>query len=261
MSACGSAYVKDSLDDQIRLYTLCLTQGQVNGEQLAGAFLNRGVAYFRKGEVDRALADFGKSIQYDPYYGHAYLNRALIYLGRGEMELAEADLTASLRRRVSEPRDRAYAYRGLIRMSRGNCAGALDDFNQSLKWNRKLAWSHGAKAWILSTCADGQQRNGAEALKIAQTALALQDHWKFHDALAAAYSELGRFEDSVRELNLAQAMIRTTSPVLRGARACPHGWRYTKWVSLSNQWMTRSLPSGFPSSRLRAQNCDSFIDH
>ena len=78
MSACSSAYVKDSLDEQIELYTICLTHGQMSAQHLAGAFINRGVAYLRKGDTDRALEDFNKSIHYDPKFGLAYLNRALI---------------------------------------------------------------------------------------------------------------------------------------------------------------------------------------
>jgi tetratricopeptide (TPR) repeat protein len=207
MSACSSAYVKESPDEQIALYTLCLTKGDMTSKDLAGAFINRGVAYLRKADADRALADFSKSIHYDPKFGLAYLNRALIYLNRGELQLAEADLTATIERYPARVRARAYSYRGVIRMSRGSCADASRDFDDALKINRKLAWDYGAKAWLLSTCADEQWRNGAEALRLAQKALSLQDHWKFHDVLAAAYAELGRYEDGVRELKLALEKI------------------------------------------------------
>jgi hypothetical protein len=67
-----------------------------------------------------------------------------------------------------------------------------------------LPLANAARAWLLATCTDAQQRNGAEALKAAQLAISLQDHWKFHDALAAAYAELGRFEDAVSEVKVAQ---------------------------------------------------------
>ena len=93
-------------------------------------------------------------------------------------------------------------------MLRGSCGDAVRDFDVALKMNRKLAWAYGAKAWLLSTCADEQWRNGPAALQLAQKSLSLQDHWKFHDVLAAAYAELGRYEDSVRELKLAQEKIR-----------------------------------------------------
>jgi tetratricopeptide (TPR) repeat protein len=86
-------------------------------------------------------------------------------------------------------------------------AQALPDFDMALKMNRKLAWAYSAKAWLLATCPEDSLRDGAEALKFAQKALSLQDHWKAHDALAAAYAELGRFEDSLRELKVAQEQL------------------------------------------------------
>ena len=149
MSACGSAFTKESLDDQIRLYTLCLKKGQTSPKTVAGAFLNRGIAYQRKGELDRALADFNKSIQYDPVYGLAYLNRAFLHLRQGELDLAEADYTESLRRPLYRPKDQAYSYRGLIRMSRGSCGEALQDFNSALEAEPAVglgAWRKGLGA-------------------------------------------------------------------------------------------------------------------
>ncbi len=212
MSACGSAYAKDSLDDQIRLYTLCLTQGGVGRQNLAGAFAGRGVAYYRKGDVDQAMRDFDNSIRLDPDYGLTYFIRGKANLYRGQLDLAEADMSASIKRPMIRPKDDLYAYRGLLRMARGNCAVALEDFDDAIKRNRKLAWAYGAKAWVLSTCGGTLENSGEEAIKLAQSALSLQDHWKFHDALAAAYAEAGRFADSVRELQLAQAQIDAAKP-------------------------------------------------
>src|SRR5262249_11088135 len=98
---------------------------------------------------------------------------------------------------------RAYVFRGVIRMSR-SCSEALNDFDAALRKDRKLAWGYAAKAWVRATCQDEKWRNGAEALQLAQTALSLEDHWKLHDVLAAAYAESGRYDDSVRELKLAE---------------------------------------------------------
>jgi Flp pilus assembly protein TadD len=208
ISACTSASVKESLEDQIRLYTICLTKGGMDAKQLAWAFNNRGVAYYRSGDMDRALADLSKSIHYDPEWGLPLMVRGLIYLHHGQLDLAELDFTSSLQRTLNRPRDVVLANRGLIRMSRGNCVGALEDFTEAQKRNGKTPWTYAAKAWVMSTCADGQ-RNGADALQAAQKALSMHDNWKFHDALAAAYAELGQFQDAARELKVAQASIGT----------------------------------------------------
>jgi tetratricopeptide (TPR) repeat protein len=206
-SACSSGYVKKSPDEQIALYTICLTHGQVSRDHIAWAFHNRGVAYWQKGDTVHALADLNSSLEYDPKFGLAYFNRAFIEMNGGDFDAAEADFSATIKRDPVRVRARAYAYRGLIRMYRRSCAEASPDFEMALKMDRKLAWAYSAKAWLLATCVDGGQRNGVEAVKLAQRALALEDHWRVHDVLAAAYAELGRFDDSVRELKLARERL------------------------------------------------------
>jgi tetratricopeptide (TPR) repeat protein len=217
LSACGSAYVKSSPDEKIHLYTICLTHGGLSRTDLAAALHNRAVAYREKGDVEAALADFTKSLQYDSKFGLAFYNRALIYMERGDFAAAEEDLSATVTRDPSRVRGQAFAYRGLLRGFRGACTAAAGDFDMAIKFNRKLAWGYTAKAWILATCADERQRDGREALKTAQKALTIQDHWRVHDALAAAYAELGQFDDSVRELRLAESGLDSRSDAYRAS--------------------------------------------
>jgi tetratricopeptide (TPR) repeat protein len=155
-SACSSGYVKDSLDDQIRLYTLCLTGGSLSRGEISWAFGSRGGAYLQKGEFDRALSDFTRAIEFDPKYALAYYNRAIVYLYRGELDAAEADLTDAIARPPARVRAEAYTRRGVIRMYEGRCAQALPDFDRALKMNRmrelklaqeKLAADEQAAQW------------------------------------------------------------------------------------------------------------------
>ena len=206
-AACSSGYVKDSLDDQIRLYTLCLKSRDLRPGERAWAYGNRGVAYLQKGEDDLAMEDFGKAIHFDPKFALSYFNRSLIHWSRGDLQAAEADITDAIARPPSRIRAKAYERRGIIRMYEGRCAPALADFDAALKMSRKLAWAHAGRAWVLATCAEQPIRNGTEALKSAQRALSIQDHWKIRDSLAAAHAELGKFEDGARELKLALDML------------------------------------------------------
>ena len=45
----------------------------------AKSFNNRGVAYQKKGEYDRAIEDFDTAIKIDPDYADAFANRAETY--------------------------------------------------------------------------------------------------------------------------------------------------------------------------------------
>ena len=71
--------------------TAIIQSGQEPREKLATAFDNRGVAYRRKGEYDRALQDYEQAIRLNPSNAYAYNNRGIIYRINGEYARAIAD--------------------------------------------------------------------------------------------------------------------------------------------------------------------------
>ena len=60
------------------------------------AFNNRGVAYDRLGQMDRALADFEEALRVDPKNPFAFVNRAHIRLVQGDYNGALADYNRAL---------------------------------------------------------------------------------------------------------------------------------------------------------------------
>ena len=60
----------------------------------ADAYSNRGLAKFRDGQPDAALADYTKAIETDKDFAAAYFNRADTYLAQGKAQNALADLLA-----------------------------------------------------------------------------------------------------------------------------------------------------------------------
>ena len=59
----------------------------------ATAYYKRGVAYQFKGDVDRAIADYSKSIELRPSYARAYESRGSAYANKGVYTNAVADVT------------------------------------------------------------------------------------------------------------------------------------------------------------------------
>jgi len=67
------------------------------GERDAGAYYNRGLAYYHKGDYDRAISDCNKALEINPRYAEAYMNRGAAYYLKGNIEKACGDARQACR--------------------------------------------------------------------------------------------------------------------------------------------------------------------
>ena len=66
------------------------------------AYNNRGMAYYKKGEVDCALNDLNRAIQLNPDSPQVHKNRALVHYSAGKHHWALADINCAIQ---LEPND------------------------------------------------------------------------------------------------------------------------------------------------------------
>nr|TFG52929.1 MAG: tetratricopeptide repeat protein [Hyphomicrobiales bacterium] len=140
----------------------------------------RATAYAKLGDVDRALADFDRSIKsYDAFYWiHALRGSAFFALGDEKEALVSIDEAVRL-----APND-------------GNV------FN--------------ARARLLSTALDANVRNGPQAILDAQRAMALEPGMPAYvAALATAYAENGEFEKAIATQQSAIDLLDPAEPGIR----------------------------------------------
>jgi tetratricopeptide (TPR) repeat protein len=182
-SACDSAFTATDVHQQINLWTICITKSGLTGADRAGAFNNRGNAYRRIGEEEKAFQDFTWSIEADPNWGTAYLNRGHMYERRGDWAHAVADFEKAGHLSPIDVR-----------------AEALND-----------------EAWLLATCSDREVRNGPKAVELAQKAISYKDGPAQRDTLAAAYAQSGKFDDAVREESKAIELLKAKTPTAETA--------------------------------------------
>src|SRR5262245_37014928 len=84
----------------------------------AASYIQRGDDWHRKGDLDRAIADYTLALQFDPKSARAYFSRGLARHERGELEKALEDYNKS----VDVNPHNANAY-----LNRGNLYATLHD--------------------------------------------------------------------------------------------------------------------------------------
>jgi hypothetical protein len=93
------------------------------------AYYNRGVSYVKKGQVDRALYDFKKTIMLDPSDYQAYYNLGVLYGSTGLFDMAIECFSMAIV--IHQNYDMAYLYRGTYYARTGRVEQARADYQKA----------------------------------------------------------------------------------------------------------------------------------
>ena len=138
-----------SSDDAIAACGSVISNGSVSGRALAEMFVLRAVAYLRKNDNDRALADYSQAVRIDPTYPRAYNGRGVARYRKNDLDGAFSDYNEAIR--FEQNFGRAYDNRGLIFRQRKDYDRAIADFSEAIRIepNRAAAYSHRGWTWYL----------------------------------------------------------------------------------------------------------------
>jgi tetratricopeptide (TPR) repeat protein len=174
----------------------------------ARAWNQLGLALRDEGQPLEAEAAFRHSIELEARDGRAQFNLAGLLFQRGELAGAAELYGASLERRSGDPITH-YNYGSALLLSK-RTAEALRQYELALELQPGWELPASRLAWQRATNPDPALRDGQQALRLAQ------DLVKRHgpkprslDILAAAYAELGRFEEARVTLQRALAGARS----------------------------------------------------
>ena len=99
------------------------------------------------GRVRQGIADFNEALRLDPKDAHAYNDLGVSWLRKGQFDKAIADYSqgAGRRSRLCQ----GVQYRGFARGVKGEYDGALADVNEALRLNHRLAGAYNNRglAW------------------------------------------------------------------------------------------------------------------
>jgi tetratricopeptide (TPR) repeat protein len=160
--------------------------------------MNCGTAYMGKRDYDKAIAAYDQAVQLDPTDARIRMNRGTAYLRKLDHEKAISDYDHAIQ---LDPKDaRVRVNRGTAYMRRHEYDKAISDYDYAIRLNPRDAAAYKNVAWLLATCPQLCYRDGKKAVEYATKACALSE-WKDPNAvktLAAAYAEMGDFENAVK---------------------------------------------------------------
>ena len=118
-------YEVEDYDGAIERFTDALDQPDVPEDMVdpADIYFYRGIAYYKKGEYDRVIADYDHALALNPEYAYAYNNRGTAYYKKGEYDRAIADLERAIELDPNNPI--TYANRGRVYQDNGDYDRAL----------------------------------------------------------------------------------------------------------------------------------------
>jgi tetratricopeptide (TPR) repeat protein len=125
------------------------------GDPLSTAYMNRGIAYAQRNEMQKAVADFTSSIDANRANNFAYYNRGNVYLDLGKPKLAIDDYSKAIE--LAPDMSPAFLNRGLANEMVGDKPASISDFRTALSLEPELY-----------AASQGLKRLGAEPLTRAQ---------------------------------------------------------------------------------------------
>ncbi|MBL9125563.1 MAG: fused MFS/spermidine synthase [Planctomycetaceae bacterium] len=184
-------------------WTSKLAQALGHSPSTAVFFADLGAVAADREQFDLAVEQFRRATQLDPNYLPAYQELAAIYERLKRRPLAIEALTELVRRVPNQPALRIKLAGLLTEEKRPGLA--IEQYREVLRLNPGEVVAMNNLAWLLATCRDQSLRDGELALKLAKQACdGTQNSFPgFLDTLAAAYAELGRYDEAIRTLQTA----------------------------------------------------------
>jgi len=189
-----------------------------------------GIALLEKGETDQAIKHFRLALKLQPGYAAAHNSLGVVFHRQKKYDVAIGHYHQALRSEpnwTSTQKNLGLSLQGLatkllgqpFRVQNGQpdhatmhaaLGNALRDrkdipeaarhYQWALNLNSDLLPALNNLAWIRATDSNSELRNGSQAVKLAERCCKLSNY-KLNgtlDTLAAAYAEVGRFEDAVK---------------------------------------------------------------
>ena len=172
----------------------------------ASAHNNLGALLLRQGDRAGAAAHLERALAVRADLPDAHSNLGLLLMAEGKLGAAVTHLRQSLELKPNSVETRVNLGGALL--MRGEYAEAVEQLREALRLDPERAPVLDNLAWILATCPEPRVRDGADAVKLAERAVAVSPAGDIValDTLGAAYAEAGRFPEALKTARHAAAL-------------------------------------------------------
>jgi tetratricopeptide (TPR) repeat protein len=200
-------HTQGRLDEAIEHYNAALGLNP----NLAQAHNNLGILLLQKGQLAEGTTQLREALRLNPGNAETEFNLACALNQQGQWQEATNLFSRAVTQNNQDPN--AHYQFALALMHQGQTRSAVSEFAIAILLKQDFADPLDALAWILSTSASPELRNGAEAVRMAETACDLtkrSDSAKLK-TLAAAYAEAGRFADATETVRKARELAKAAN--------------------------------------------------
>lgn len=178
------------------------------------AMVHLGRIYSKLGKYDDARKQFETALSIDSNLPLTQmdLGDALMHLNRRDEAIEHFIAAMSLNPDIPE----AHFELSNLLASKHDYAGAISHLRTAVQLKPDWPVTLNSLAWMLATQPDAKLRDGRDAVRLAEQAVALSKNDPgFMDTLAAAYAEAGRFPDAIKTAeNAIQLATASNQPGL-----------------------------------------------
>lgn len=178
----------------------------VSAPDFADAHYNLGTCLAARGEWPGAVSEFQEVVRLRPNDVDAQGCLAQALLNAGQPAAAETRFRQVAL--LSPTNGEAHFHLGMLATRRNDLDAALAEFRLAVQLQPDWPEALNGLAFLLATHPKPEQRNGAEAVRLAERActIAGTNQPRFWGTLDTAYAETGRFADAIRTAEKARAL-------------------------------------------------------
>jgi tetratricopeptide (TPR) repeat protein len=187
-------HTEGKLDEAIEHYRAALK----SDPSLAEAHNNLGILLLQRSQPAQGAAELREALRLNPENKETQYNLALALNAQQKWPEAAALFGKTVGAQTTDPN--AHYQFATALFHEGNTKEALSEYASALLIQPDFPDALDRISWILATSGDAQFRNGTEALRMSEKACELTRHKDPEKlkTLAAAYAEVGRFDEAVR---------------------------------------------------------------